>query len=237
MFKSFKRFLSWQYRWRTKAKWIRIDGLKVSTDLADVSKEVRKGLYREKYEAPERHLLGRTLKSGDRVLEVGAGIGLVSMTCARICGSENVLSYEPNEKMRRVIEKNFALNGLSPKLRSKALTLKEGSVEFFFADNIYSSSLYDRSLGEGTQVPCDGIGAVLEEFNPNVIVMDIEGAEVDLLPEVDLGRIEKIVVEVHPHVVGQDRVDALVRDLEARGLMLRETRSISYLFTRESVAA
>lgn len=232
MFEKFGRIIRAQIRRRLKPDVITIEGLKITTNLGDVTKTIRKALYRETYEAPERRLLKEIVAPGDRVLEVGAGVGLVSLTCARICGAENVLSYEPNPGMRPIIEKNFALNGMTPNLRSKALTTSPGTVDFYFAENIYSSSLYDRGLGEKTPVPCDAISDVFAEFKPNVIVMDIEGAEVDLLPSCDLSAIDKIIVEMHAHVVGAEKVQDLVSYLEGQGFSLKKTLSISYLFAR-----
>ncbi|GAA0786932.1 FkbM family methyltransferase [Roseibium denhamense] len=219
-------------RRRLKPNQITIDGIRVSTSLEHVTKDIRKALFREVYERPERLLTQKYLSRTDRVLEIGAGVGLISVTCARICGSENVLSYEPNPRTRIAIEKNFELNGLKPKLRNKAVGLTAEEVDFYFAENIFSSSVFDRNYGGKTTVECDAISDVISEFQPNAIIMDVEGAEIDLLGQTNLSNIDKLIVEMHPHIVGNDNVDFLLSSLKKKGFRLIETLSISYVFLR-----
>ena len=144
----------------------------------------------------------------------------------------SALPYEPNPRTRSVVEKNFHLNGLTPQLRSRAVNINGGTAKFYFAENIYSSSLYDRDLGGETEVPCDAMQDVLDEFNPNVIVMDVEGAEVDLLPESDLNSLSKLIVELHPEIVGEDRIQKLLELLAQQGFTLVERLGRSYYFSR-----
>ena len=92
---------------------------------------VRSALFKGTYEDNERRLVRGLLKPGDRVLEIGTGIGLVSLVCAKICGAGNVLSYEANPQLERIIRKNYELNGLTPNLRMRAVTTDGRSVSFF----------------------------------------------------------------------------------------------------------
>jgi len=40
-------------------------------------------------------LVPRIVYEGDRVLEIGVGVGLIAMLCARICGQSNVRRATP----------------------------------------------------------------------------------------------------------------------------------------------
>jgi FkbM family methyltransferase len=233
MLNRLKTSLAVAYRMRAKPRVISIDGIKISADRAFVTKDIAKALYREKHEHAERKLVTKALKPGDRVLEIGAGVGLVSLFCARICGPDAVLSYEANPALERVIRHNFALNGMEPRLRIAAAALEKGETTFYFNDNIYSSSLIDRNFGGAQIVQCDAINDVVTDFAPNTIIMDVEGAETTLLPAIDLARIDKIVVELHPWIVGQDKIDTLIAQVKASGFELRETISAAYLFVRK----
>ncbi|MDN3721453.1 hypothetical protein QW131_25420 [Roseibium salinum] len=93
-----------------KPSTIVIDGIRVTAELDYIPERIRKELYRKKnYEKKGELILARkTLRPDDRVLEVGAGTGFISLACAKkICGPERVLSYEPNPAMKRVIEKKI----------------------------------------------------------------------------------------------------------------------------------
>jgi hypothetical protein len=74
---SFTRNLRKGVRRLLNAKTINLDGIIVSTEAGTISKEVRNGLFKETYEEPERVLIREALRPGDRVLEIGGGIGFV----------------------------------------------------------------------------------------------------------------------------------------------------------------
>jgi FkbM family methyltransferase len=214
-------------------KRITLDGIIVSTERESISKCVRQGLFKGTYEEPERILIREALTPNDRVLEIGGGIGFVSLLCAKICGAQNVLTYEANPAMVATIQRNYALNSLTPALRSKAIAPEPGEVTFFIDDNIVSSSLHTRA-GKPHTVAADSLRAVLAEWKPTAIVMDIEGGETTVLPSARLDGIEKIVVELHPQIVGDAAIAALKSHLNQFGFT--ETRSIhkTSLFTRNA---
>lgn len=227
-----KHEITVQWRLRFRPKIITIDGLRVCADRRLVSKTISKVLYRGHHELPERQLAGRFLHRGDRVLEIGAGVGLVSLVCARLVGAENLLSYEANPALEEVIRLNFRLNGMEANLRIAAAAPEAGETTFYFARDLYSSSLIDRHLGKAERVRCDALAAIVAEFKPTVLVMDVEGAEVDLLPVADLSGIDKMLLELHPWIVGQERIDDLIALIGSKGFVLREQIEASYAFSR-----
>lgn len=220
---------------RTGTKVFEQDGVKVRCGPDDLPRAVRSLLFQGTYEAAERELLPGALRPGDRVLEVGTGIGLVSLVCTSIVGEGNVLSYEANPAMAAVIRANYVLNGWTPDLREKAVTVDGTPITFFQSGNVLSSSLYDRGTDAAAiEVESDAIEAVVSAHRPAVIVMDVEGAEVDLLPAADLSTVRAIVVELHPHIVGEGRTNALMALMEERGFRLARTVHKNALFTREA---
>lgn len=209
-----------------------LDGVRLITAEDRVSRDVRIGIFKETYEEPERILIREALRPGDRVLEVGGGVGFISLLCARIVGADNVLTYEANPAMRETILANYRLNGLAPTLRARAVTARGGDITFFVSKNIISSSLYQREGGEAVSIPSDAIDAVLAEWRPTVLVMDVEGAEVDILPASGLAGIRALILELHPHVVGEEALARMRAHLA--GLGFRESRALhkSSLFLR-----
>lgn len=220
------------WRLRIRPTVVTVDGLRLWSDRKVVGKTVAKSLYREVHEWPERRLAARHLRPGDRTLEIGAGIGLVSLFCARICGPGNLRSYEANPRLEPIIRHNFELNGMVADLRVAAVAPEAGETTFYFDEDIYASGMVDSAVGRASTVHCDAFRDVLAEFRPNVLVMDVEGAEVDILPAGDLSGVERIILELHPKIVGQERIDGLIAHLAALGLTERESIGDSAIFAR-----
>ena len=214
---------------------LNVKGVRIGCGKDDIPKFVRSLLFKGTYEEFECELVEANVRPGDHVLEVGTGIGLVSLLATRLAGVGNVLSYEANPTLEPVITGNYRRNGWQPNLRMKAVTVNGGPIAFYQNDNIVSSSSIDRQLKQTEiSVESDPINAVIAEHAPSVLVMDVEGAEIDLLTQADLSGVRAIIVETHPHIVGDASTRALVDHLEANGLEARELRHKTYLFLRRS---
>lgn len=230
---SLSRTLKLHWRRLLNLQTVTIDGVTVSTDQTAIPRSVRSALFKEFYEDHERALVRQFLKPGGRVLEIGAGIGFVSILCARIAGEGNVRSYEANLRLEPIIRRNYALNGLKPDLRMRAITVDGEPISFFRNDNIVSSSTLERSgFAEKITVESDALEAVIAEFQPTAIIMDVEGAEVELLSKSSLAGVRDIVVEVHPHITGDDKVATMRAVVEARGFSARDRSHKTIHFSR-----
>lgn len=120
--------LHWHRLRRTQTRVL--DGVKVSTDPAQTPGFVRSALFKNTYEDAERALVARAVRSGDRVLEIGGGVGFVGLLAARLAGDGRVVSYEANPEMEPVIRGNYALNDITPELRMRAISATGGPVTF-----------------------------------------------------------------------------------------------------------
>lgn len=190
----------------------------VICDPSRVPRSVSTAIIKGTYEAPEMLLVKAAVRPGDRVVEIGTGVGIVSLLCNRIAGEGNVISYEANASLGPIIHENFRLNKLTPKLVLKAVTIDGAPIEFFHNDNIISSSIHDRGLpAEKRMIDSIAIDDAISENNANVLVVDIEGGEVDLLPGAHLTGVRELIIELHPHIVGEQSINILIASLIDRG--------------------
>ena len=200
----------------------------VTLDLSPglVPRSVATAVFKGSYEAPERVLVAAALRPGDAVVEIGTGIGFISILCARIAGEGRVHSYEANPALERVIRRNYVLNAVVPDLTMKAVTRDGAPVEFFASDNIISSSTQDRGLSATRmRVESEALDAVLGRHRPAVVVIDIEGAEIDVLSDSALGGVRDLVIELHPHITGEEATRRMLDGLRARGFRQERERS------------
>jgi len=185
-----------------------------------MGKGYAKDILNGKHEADERALLRETIRHGDRVLEVGAGIGVTGIEVARIVGQENVLSYEASPGLEWLIKKNHDLNGLHPQVIMKGVTKNGGSIIFYLNDSDLSGGQFPLEGSREIKIDSVPLKQAIAEFDPSVVVMDAEGAEIELLPEIDLKNIRAVVVELHTGIIGVQGIASIEKAMNEKGLIL-----------------
>jgi len=200
--------------------WVRAHGVNLPTDPDMLPRELIELIYRDRYERQEAQLARAELLPDDRVLEIGAGIGFMGTIAAQICGSDNVLTYEANPDLEPIIRYTHALNSVAPTLRMRAVGPSSGEMTFYRNENIISSSLIDRDFGGGITVEAEAMSGILAGFRPTAIIADIEGAEISVFRNVDFSGVDKILIELHPKIVGETANEELLQSLHAQGFKL-----------------
>lgn len=180
-----------------------------------------------RYERGEARCLIRGLEGGDVVLEVGAGVGFTSTLAASIVGSERVFCYEANPALMARIRRTHALNGVAPSVVNAVLGVGRGQVPFFVREDFSTSSLAGHPGEPNVPVPRLDVNEEIRRTGATCVVLDVEGAEEDLVRIIDWKPVRKLVLELHPAVLGPERCAALLRELERQGLRTRRLASSS----------
>ena len=208
-----------------KPEVIRNRGIALVAKHPTISPAMRAVLYENRYEVPEFEILRQTLQPADRVLEVGGGIGFLSVYLARVCGDANVTMVEANPDLEPVIRRNHALNGVAPRLISAIATCCEcESATLYLSENFWSSSTMDKG-DRKVDVPAVNLNRLIEELRPTYLILDVEGAEIDMAPALRLDGVAKILVELHPHLTGKAKANEAVRHLSDAGFLVDFDRS------------
>lgn len=169
-----------------------------------------------RYELQERSLLSMCLDDEDVVLELGTGIGLVATLCARRLGSDRVSTFEANPELVTVAKETFQLNGVAPRIENYALGAAEGVVTFYVEDHFWSSSTVKRTAtSHPITVPVLLLSEAIRKVRPTILIVDIEGGETTLFDGVALDGVRKIMIELHPRVIGTAQTQR-VRDILRR---------------------
>lgn len=229
-----KRTILLHWRRLRDLQTITVYGVRIKCGADDLPRHVRSLLFKGSYERDECIMIQTHVKKDDIVLEIGAGLGLVSLVAAQAAHSGAVYSYEANPAMEPLIRGNYALNEMTPQLSMKAVTADGQPIAFYQDPNLLSSSAYDRKMDvPKITVESARISNLIEEHRPNVLIMDVEGSEQSLLPCADLTDVRAIMVELHPHIIGQDVVADLIKGLQTRGFKIRKQSHKTYLFTQD----
>ncbi|MFC3324252.1 FkbM family methyltransferase [Mesorhizobium cantuariense] len=191
----------------------------ITLSLDGVSRRMRYVMARG-YEAQDAALASRVLNRHDRVLEAGSAIGFMALNCMIDIGIEDYCMVEANPRLEASIRENFRLNGISlPVLKTVAVGPSDGSISFGISRNFWSSSALRRdNEAERLTVSMLSIPTIVSELplKPNVLIMDIEGAETSIPPN-HFEPFEKLIIEFHPKLTGPAEALELERDIISRG--------------------
>ena len=172
------------------------------------------------------------IPEGSRVLEMGAGSGVVGAVLARNTKPAAMLSIEANPFLIDHITRLYAHNGLSDMISVRhAVVLTDPAapqvMEFFVQNNFLGSGLVSRKVEKATRVsvPVLGYAALKAAFPHDVIMMDIEGGELDFLRHADLTGVHTFIAEVHKDIYGRAGVQEVRSLMVKAGFTLRDDLS------------
>jgi FkbM family methyltransferase len=202
--------------------------------------EIRDAIDQGYYERRERELVRAFVRPDDRVLELGAGIGVVAMTAASIVGENHVISFDANPEILADARDNFKRNGFAEiETRSGLMrnrrAFERNSFAAFYIDAVYWTSRLDASattpgIVKVVEAPVYCLEDEIAAARANVLLCDIEGGEIDLLTDADLSGIRLLILETHDWMVGETATDALVNKLIREGFAIRLGASGEHVF-------
>ncbi len=145
---------------------------------------LRRAVERGWYEGSEAHAVAEMVQSGDTVAEFGGGCGFLSAFMAKTADNLRIHCVEANPQLLPLIAHHHELNGVAGiELYNEVVGRADGTASFYLHKDFWASSMTPDPAGERVEIPCRRLLSRLEEWRPDVVVMDIEGAELDLLVE------------------------------------------------------
>lgn len=168
------------------------------SDAALIIPEIRSEVRAGTYSADILQLLPEAVRPGDRVLIIGAGLGVVSTMVARSEGVERIIAVEANTSLIPYLNRVHELNKVSEIETLNAVLAggKTGRVPFFARRDLRTSSLvpHDRSWQQVMMVPFMDLNLILKEEQISLVICDIPVATAHLLALADLSQVERVLV-------------------------------------------
>lgn len=191
-----------------------LGGVSLEVPEAELDAGTREALASGRYEHSEANALLAHLAPGDRVLDLGAGCGFLTVIAAAVVGSDAVVAVEPNPAMPAVIAANVARNGLPPVTILHGAAVPGpggGTVPLYLRAGFWAASTCEPGQGRraAIDVPALGLPGLLETARPTVLIADLEGAEATLFDGPLPKNLRLAVVELHPAHYGQAGVAAV----------------------------
>jgi len=207
-----------------RPKKISLHGVKLNIEHESIPPALRRFFYLGSYEGDEVDILKRVLRPSDVVMEVGAGIGFLSAYCADVVGSGKVYAYEANPNLINKIKQTYCLNNVQPEVSNVLLTDNSvGATTFYIEPSFWSSSTHRRSeAAEAIDVPNVDINQEINRVNPSFLIVDIEGGEAEFIEQINFNdnMIQTVIIELHPHVIGNEKCSQIVAFLIKAGFSI-----------------
>lgn len=197
-------------------------GVVIPPDPEVITPAIRTAILEGRFETAEARQIPRIVEPGDRVLEIGAGIGFISTLLARERRVASVLAVEANPHLIDYMARLHASNRVRKVRRLNAVLtcdMGAGRATFYLRRDFWMGSLMagPNPYVATVEVPTRNLDAVLREEAISLIVCDVEGAEAFLFEDADLSGVDRVFVEVHDHITGLSGVGRVFETLAAKG--------------------
>lgn len=184
------------------------------------------------YERREGEIVRRALTGGERILELGGGIGFISALACRTVRPALYHVVEANPALIPVIHAVHRLNGVTGVqvdnciLTNAPADLERGHVTFAIAHHFTASSARKTGIGRTEiEVPARSFNAEVARHRYDTLICDIEGSELDLIRNADLGGFRLIMLELHTAIIGLKGIHKVFARLGRAGFAYDEDLS------------
>jgi FkbM family methyltransferase len=196
-------------------------GVLIPDDESVITPAIREAILAGRFEAEEAHELPGIVVPGDRVLEIGAGIGFISTLLSRQPEVEKVIAVEANPFLLGYMEQLHKANGVTKAERRNVVLTNSADAEmtFYIRHDFWMGSLSagPNPFTESVQVPTSCLDGLLRAEAISLIVCDIEGAEAFVFDGADLTGVDRVYLELHDHVTGLSGVQNLFNTMCGHG--------------------
>lgn len=168
------------------------------------------GCWLGSYEFEKQVIIPQIVQPGDVVCDIGAHVGYFTIIFARLVGPTGaVYAFEPDSHNHSLIERHVALNGLKNVTAVKAgVGDRDGVAYFEVGANSATGKIAPASATQIELIELTEFLVRNKLRTPNLIKMDIEGAERVVIPAL-LG----FIVKNRINVLVSTHADSITRDL------------------------
>lgn len=203
---------------------VTMNEIKVAIDGEVVSDQITAAMNRRQYEYVEAHVGGwlydtDEISPGQRILEIGAGLGFVGSSLNKSGKVEKIFSYEANPKLLPLIREAHQLNDVESEVRHFLLGEEDaGFGSIFVPEHFWAANTRTAGKSIEYKVPNASFKKALVEIQPSFLLIDIEDGEAMLLNGVsELLSVHSVLIELHKRVIGRDGMVRLFEKMHSLG--------------------
>jgi FkbM family methyltransferase len=156
-----------------------------------------------------------------RIIDCGANIGLAIIYWKRKFPDAEIIGFEPDPEIFRVLKKNIRKQDYSDvSLYKKGVYIRDDTLKFY-QEGADGGHLVNNDESDGNNFIAVPVTDLKKYLNKPVdmLKIDIEGSEVDVIPdcEENLRNVKNLFVEFHSFVDQEQRLSEILRSLKKAG--------------------
>jgi FkbM family methyltransferase len=214
----------------------RADGCEFEIPRHLTSVAYRAGFLGSSYEAEERELIRKFIRSDDSVLEAGACLGIVSCVTNKLLRDKRRhVVVEGNPLCLAAIHRNRAINQCGFLVENCALS-RQPDVTFYLHPVYIVGGTALRESNRPVRVPGRSLHELDARYGPfSALIMDIEGAELEAFEGAEdiLKKYRVVIVELHEWAIGAEPVERCREILRRAGLKFKQRAGITEAWERD----
>lgn len=217
-----------------------LDGLRFSLRDPSIATKLKSRFFWNTYEDKKRRLVRKHLDPALPVIEGGGSIGVVSCVINRLLKSpQNHVVIEANPRLIGILTENRDRNRCEFEIINAAVDQSGKDITFYLHEKFVGGSA-QRKTETPVTVPSVNVKRVLDKkgWEKASLVIDIEGAEIDLIEkEADVLKkhIAVIIVEMHDMISDPGDIKTALEKLETLGFELKERQMDVYVFANPNL--
>ncbi|MCX6855274.1 MAG: hypothetical protein NTV80_10245 [Verrucomicrobia bacterium] len=195
----------------------------VKLDISSLSPLMKNHILQDRYEFQERRLVQQCLTKDDVILELGGAIGFIGLFCRKVIG------------VKHLLRRNYALNQIEPQVTHAAASSEDGEISLNIGGEFWENSIVTANdTAMQITVPALSLRSIVKQMlaSPTALICDIEGAETHLdfsqLPK----TVTRIIIELHPSIVGEASNRQVIDQIHALGFSTKSVEENTRLFVR-----
>jgi len=186
------------------------------------------------YEIEERELIKKYISEGDRILELGGCIGVVSCIANRLLKDpHDHVVVEANPELIPTLNKNKELN-MCGFIIEHCIIGSSRYCDFFVHELIVGGS-GKRKTKRKIEIVSRSLNELLKKHgNFSVLLIDIEGSEYNVIMDNKeaIRNFSKIIIEQHDFIIGPKKVGELKEILQNLGFSFKENIGASEVWLK-----
>lgn len=217
---------------------VQLHGLRVRIDRRLMSEKIVESIERGRYEMGEAKMVAALVRPGERVVEIGSCIGVLTALIATRTPAELVVAIEANPQLQDYIAELHRLNGARTVIRQALVTPEpsDNPATFYLHEDIWASSpgriSPKRQIGTA-EVPVLSLPEIAETWRPTLLIVDLEPfaawTEAEGPPHAlagaDFRPFERVLLELKPKRFPPALVKRVFDHFSAQGFAYDQTAS------------